>query len=150
MLVSVFTDASWCPHKKVGGWGAWVKSGRGQFQKGGPFKTSVVSSQVAEMYAVLNGITVAMKTGLALPGDTLLVQTDCQSAIYAFGRESKARCSEAQQACIMFKQAKAKHGVIVELRYVPAHTKGDKPRLWVNNLCDSLAREGMLKAREWA
>lgn len=146
MLVTIIADASWDPETGAGGYGYWSVSQRGRHSGGGALKSLARNNNVAEMMAVVNGVHMAFAHEIAMPGDSLLAQTDCQAAILAFeGKrllsvdermivEGLNRLIDAKQADIRFK-------------HVKGHTRGEVPRLWVNNHCDGLAKTGMRDAR---
>ncbi|RQT26124.1 ribonuclease HI [Burkholderia contaminans] len=146
MLVTIIADASWDPETGAGGYGYWSVSQRGRRSGGGALKSLARNNNVAEMMAVVNGVHMAFAHQIAMHGDSLLAQTDCQAAILAFeGKrllsidermivEGLNRLINANQADIRFK-------------HVKGHTRGEVPRLWVNNHCDELAKTGMREAR---
>ncbi|KVQ35718.1 hypothetical protein WK03_35205 [Burkholderia cepacia] len=128
MLVTIIADASWDPETGAGGYGYWSVSQRGRRSGGGALKSVVRNNNVAEMMAVVNGVHMAFAYEIAMPGDSLLAQTDCQAAILAFeGKrllsvdermivEGLNRLIDAKQADIRFK-------------HVKGHTRGEVPRL---------------------
>ncbi|HDR9086283.1 ribonuclease HI [Burkholderia vietnamiensis] len=146
MLVTIIADASWDPQTRAGGYGYWAVSLRGRHSGGGAFKSLVLNNNVAEMMAVMNGLHMAFARQIACPGDTILAQTDCQAAILAFeGKRSlnldERMVVEGLKTMLEVKQA------TIQFRHVKGHTRGEKPRLWVNNRCDALAKTGMREAR---
>jgi hypothetical protein len=83
---------------------------------------------------------------VAFPGDELLIQTDCQAAILAFEgkrvlQEDERIIADGMATIAQIKQAR------IRFRHVKGHTKGDQPRLWVNNHCDALAKQGRHEAQ---
>ena len=150
MLVTVFSDASWCPHKHVGGWGAWVKSQRLTCTKGGELKDRPSSSGEAEIMAIGNAVYVALHSGAARPGDELLIQTDCQHAIRVLEGQAKPKTAGEADVYLILVKWRAQFYLSMRYRHVKAHTNGDQPRLWVNNECDRLARHHMRNARRKA
>ncbi|MDP9155328.1 MAG: hypothetical protein M3O74_13870 [Pseudomonadota bacterium] len=149
MLVSVFADASYDHETRAGGFGCWSKSERGRHSGGGPFKSLARNSGIAEMMACLNAVHLAFVHKVAFPGDSILVQSDCTSAIIAFegGRPLSPDEKLIVDGLNTLLQVK---GSTVRWKHVKAHTRGDQPRLWVNNHCDALAKQGMREAREMA
>jgi ribonuclease HI len=149
MLVSVFADASFDPETRAGGFGCWSKSLRGRHSGGAPFKSLARNNVVAEMMACLNAAHLAFVHLIAYPGDTILIQTDCTPAIAAF--EGRRILQEDEQVIVdglrTLLQIKS---ATVRWKHVKAHTNGDQPRLWVNNHCDHLAKQGMREARAQA
>ena len=148
MVVSVFADASWSNHYKKGGWGCWVKSGRGTAKAHGAFKVELRTSNDAELCAALNAIVWALKRGIAMDGDLVLVQSDCMRVVQLMSG-MQSRLSPAEKSAMkLLAELKKTRSLTIRARHVPGHTAGDQPRLWVNNLCDELARKGFDKARK--
>ena len=148
MLVTVFSDASWCPHVKVGGWGAWVKSERLQHQSGGELKSKPISAREAEVMAIGNAVWLALRMGAARPGDEILIQTDCLHAIDVLNEgKCKRRTSAEVDVCLALVSWRAKYQLTMRFKHVKGHTAGHEPRLWVNNFCDRLAKHYMRQAR---
>lgn len=145
MLVTLFTDASWCPETKVGGWGVWVKSNRGVRQAHGAFKNPPASSNEAEFLAAVNGIFFALKSGIAQNDDTILIQSDCIRVVEIFNSKL-TRFSEIEKTALdLLRKWRDTHKITIKSRHVKAHTsnKNKKPRSWVNNTCDRLAKKSM-------
>lgn len=143
MLVSLFADASFYPMTRAAGWGAWVKSDRGQLQDGGTFRQALQNAGEAELCAVVNGLWLALRRGVACPGDVVLVQSDCMR-VRDLILETTGPNSDVERAAL---ERLDRFGMRLRARHVPGHTSGHKPRLWVNNRCDAIARTGMLEGR---
>src|SRR5690606_28492994 len=79
MIVSVFSDASICTRKRVGGWGAWLKSDRGSIRTGGFFKHQISDITIAEAMAAINGLVAGLRAQLIHSGDRIILQTDNNS-----------------------------------------------------------------------
>ena len=149
MLVSLFSDASWCPHNHVGGWGAWARSERGVAKDFGPFNGVVPDSNIAEVYAVVNGLHMALDYGIAEHADRLLIQTDSQVAIlYLSGPLARQKSEAARRGWQAFHRLVEQHALSWVFRHVPGHTSGKQPRLYVNKLVDQAARTGLQAARD--
>jgi ribonuclease HI len=147
MLVTVIADASFDHKTGAGGYGYWAVSERGRESGGGPFKSASRNNNVTEMMAIVNGVHMAFAKGVAVAGDAILAQTDCQAAILAFeGRRASLQIDEIMMVEAM-RKLMAVHRATIRYRHVKGHTNGGEPRLWVNNLCDSLAKKGMREAR---
>lgn len=83
MLVTVFSDASWCPKTKAGGWGAWAKSERVQWgvQFSGAFRRVVTGSNEAEIMAAACALASTLRSEVAAMGDTILFEIDNEHAL---------------------------------------------------------------------
>lgn len=141
MLVSVFADASFCPDTRAAGWGGWAKSERGTTRSGGPLDR-LDGSLAAEAWAVVRAVEMALHPGaagaVAEPGDYLLIQTDCQAAIFALERDGALRSAliAVRGSCT------------VKFRWIRGHQHHSRaPRYAVNNYCDDEARRHMLEMR---
>ncbi|MFP3609242.1 ribonuclease H family protein [Paraburkholderia sp. SIMBA_050] len=146
--MTVIADASFDHDTGAGGYGYWAVSERGRKSGGGPFKSASRNNNVTEMMAIVNGVHMAFVNGVALDGDAILAQTDCQAAILAFeGRRASLQIDEILMVEAMRKLMLV-HKATIRYRHVKGHTSGGEPRLWVNNLCDSLAKAGMREARD--
>ena len=94
MLITIITDASHCPETKVGGYGYWLASKRGKKGGSGTFKGTVETSSLAEMMAVANSLHIAIADHIVQMDDHVLIQTDCEAAIQAFGHLRKLTPAE--------------------------------------------------------
>jgi ribonuclease HI len=143
MLVTVIADASFDPPTRAGGFGYWAVSERTRKSGGGPFKSLCRNSGIAEMMAIVNAVHLAFVHGVALEGDAILAQSDCTAAITAF--EGKRYSLQPDETMLVegLTRLLALKKATIRFRHVKGHTNGDTPRLWVNNLCDKLAKEGM-------
>lgn len=149
MLVTVITDASYDHETRAGGFGYWAVSERQRHSAGGPFRSLARNNNVAEMMAIINGVHLAFVHEVALPGDAILAQTDCQAAILAF--EGKRLLQEDERIIVDgLKTLLQIRNATVRFKHVKGHTSGKEPRLWVNNHCDALAKKGMREARDAA
>lgn len=147
MRVTVIADASHCPNTKAAGYGYWAVSERGRRGGGGPIRTPVDSSNAAEMAALVNGLFFACKAGIAIAGDHVLLQTDCQSAIDAFESKRSRLSRDERSAKHHLFELKKDFGLTVSFRHVKGHTDRTEARYVTNNLCDQRAKQGMRLAR---
>lgn len=145
MLVSLFCDASFSHAQKVGGWGCWIKSNRGQVSGGGPFKTPMNVSNEAELCAVINAVHLGLKRGIIQSEDTVFVQSDCMRVIHLLqGRRTKLTPVETS-ALAKLANLERKQRLTFRCRWVKGHSRG-KTRHWCNNQCDKIAGAGMNRA----
>lgn len=145
MIVSVFTDASFHLRFKAAGWGCWVKSDRGSFERGGPVKSDVGDVNTAEFLALANGLHVACLSPVVQFGDKIIAQTDNSHVVGVMqGKDWKMTpmMHEARQTINGLLSAQS---LRLEVRHVPGHREG-KPRYVVNNRADELARRGLASA----
>lgn len=147
MLVTIIVDASFCPTTKVAGYGYWIASNRGKLPGGGIIHANTPNSTVAELYAVANGLHIALFSGIAEPQDSIIIQTDCQTVLDVLTGVGKASSKEMKLGLYAVTRIIEANHLLVEYRHVPGHTNGETPRRAANNHCDSRARSFMRKAR---
>ena len=146
MNVTIIADASHCPETKAGGYGFWIASTRGKRGGCGPLKGLVETSTLAEMMAVANAIHQSLIHGLVEPNDSLLIQTDCESAILAF--DLKRKLSEAERKVVLYLQSlESKFALVILFKHVKGHTGKPDARFAANRLCDKSARKEMRRVR---
>lgn len=171
MLISLFSDASLCHIKRVGGWAAWLKSDRGATRTGGHFRTTINDTTIAEAMAVVNGMAAGISIGLICHHDTLLIQTDnngvmgvlngtAQRRITAavrrrrgiswsqLRRDARYHNAEIELVAQKFQQFVELYQIRVLWRHVKGHQKSHDKRSAVNNFCDETARFHMKQARK--
>lgn len=170
MLISLFSDASMCHQKQVGGWAAWLKSDRGSMRLGAPFSVKVADTTIAEAMAVVNALSCGLRDGIILSGDVVLVQTDNNSVMGVLlgtsprkiTRESRRRRKmswsdlrrdvaernlEIGEISAAFSRLTSSRSVTVRWRHVKGHMGNIDPRSAVNSYCDKIARDHMRAAR---
>lgn len=163
--MTLFTDASWCPTSKFGGWGAWARRdgwSRGYFF-GGTFKTRFKSATLAEMGAVANALVWAGRENWLEGVDIVLVQSDSTGALVTIrdnivgAREnphadgismadhtsSIADDRTAAKVLDAIRSAVDLFDLSLEVRHVKGHAGGAHPRSAVNTQCDHIARKNM-------
>jgi ribonuclease HI len=170
MLVTLFSDASMCPERKIGGWAAWLKSDRGSLRGGARFKVRVGDSSMAEAMAVMNGLTVGASEGIIRRKDTVLVQTDNDAVMgilegtvrRSLSLEFKRRRGRSRDQVVKdvgarnqeivivadaFSAFIQENSVVVRWRHVKGHRGKQDRRSAVNTFCDRTARDHMREAR---
>jgi ribonuclease HI len=170
MLISLFSDASMCHQKQVGGWAAWLKSIRGAMRLGGPFSVKVADTTIAEAMAVVNALSRGLRDGIILPGDIVLVQTDNNAVMGVLlgtsprrvtkeirrrrkmswselHRDAAERNLEICEIAAAFSRLTTSRSVAIRWRHVKGHMGTVDPRSAVNSYCDKVAREHMRSAR---
>lgn len=148
MLITLITDASYCPNTGAAGYGYWVVCARGRHVGSGAMKNAVANNNSAEMMAIANALYQSYNHGLVLSGDHVLIQTDCQAAILGFEGKRKNITEEELGVAAYLVKLKSTIGITLGFRHVKGHTRGKTPRTWVNNNCDALAGKAMAQARE--
>jgi len=157
MLVTVFSDASWCPRTRAGGWGAWAKSERVQWgvQFSGAFRRSANGSNEAEIMAAACALASTLRSEVAATGDTILFEIDNEHALRLVMLDAptglRPRTDLEREAIAVLLALKTRHELTFKTRHVKGHSGRERrDRFGVNELCDHLARKHMLKARQRA
>jgi len=147
MLVTIMVDASWCPDTKAAGYGAWLASERRRCRFTGQIQSTVSQAMVAEEMAIVNAIAGALKRGVALAGDTILVRTDCQAAIQLLQKYRKPSAKEEDEIVSAFDYFVKKYGLQMRFKHIKGHSSNQNRASVSNTVCDRHAREQMQKAR---
>lgn len=146
MNVTILGDASHCPETLAGGYGFWIACERGKRGGSGAFREVVPTSTVAEMMAIVNALYCALRFELVLKGDALLIQTDCEAAIFALTDRRKLTTLESE--CVLkMKQFIKDNALEVVYKHVKGHSKNKQSRFLSNNACDRGAKKAMRKKR---
>lgn len=133
--ITLFADASWCPHTKAYGWAYWVKHGDpAQTVLNGGGGSGMESAHFAEIRALEHGIAY-IEGSIDLQGKIVVVQSDCTGALRdltarIMGLEDKFRASRAYS------------------KHVKGHRGHSTPRNSVNTTCDRLAKRHMRHFRQ--
>lgn len=146
-LLTVFTDASWCPRTRVGGWAAWAKrEDMGTFFKAASFKVTLPGSIEAECAAISNAVTLLHRANFLGGDHHVLIKLDCRAVIDHIGRFVDKSSDLLDPYAVQLREA-AERVRCLELRYVEGHCAYDTPRHHVNNRCDRAAYAAMMEAR---
>lgn len=170
MLISLFSDASLCHDQHVGGWAAWLKSDRGGTRAGAAFGIRVRDTSLAEAMAVVNGLTMGVRTGVIHDGDVVLVQTDNNAVMSVLTgtarrqatpavkkrrkmswrrlkREVRDSNIEIDAISSAFSRIVEANGIEIRWRHVKGHSGIVDARSAVNRYCDKVAKQHMRLAR---
>lgn len=147
MIVSLFTDASFCPDTQVGGWGCWMKSDRHQLTTGSPFRNLVTGSNAAEMKALANGLRAALQFGVAEKGDLVIAQVDNMHVVRVMSGLSCKMKGDELEAKKKIAQLVCDNALILEVRHVKGHATSRGGRNRANGVADRIARSKLEKAR---
>lgn len=137
ILCSVFTDASFSPHRKSAGWAAWMKCQGQKWTGYAPFRTLPQDTSTAELLAAINGVHAAVQH---FDPEWIHLVCDCQYVLHRLGRVFDVREHE-RAAFALFDTAT--RGRRFTCKHVKAHCRITEPRSWVNDWCDRHARKAM-------
>lgn len=153
MLTTLFTDASWCPDTRAGGWGAWARNER--MTKGalgsGAFRSLLLGSNEAEVLAAANGLAWCLLEKYVLPGERVLFQLDSQTALRViWGAQIGCRLNGTvpEEGWRFLREKREELGLEYSVKHVKGHSSEEGTRSSVNRRVDGLARAGMLKMRD--
>lgn len=141
MRVTIISDASFCPNTKAAGYGGWVVCNRGNNANGGPLR-GAPDNNAAETMAICNVIWEGMKAKLIHPGDHLIVQTDCSTAIKVY-KEASWKSEQEGVAFKWLNDQLRKYNLTIEFRHVKGHTSTQDQRSKAQRFCDERARSAM-------
>ena len=152
MVVTVNTDASFCPVQKVGGYAFWIKCDMGTIAKSEPIKEAL-NPEDCEFKALANAIHVLEHS--VFNNKTIahvVINSDCKWMFDKIGKKSDHEAGRAIALGIArirknndrIKSAKK----IYTLRYVKAHNGTPDARSWVNDWCDTQAKIAMNAQRK--
>lgn len=147
--ITVFTDGSYCPHTKSGGWAYWIKFGRGEVIResghlnGAPNPTVLEMEAVKQaLYRIVNNAPESLIRNQpeAVIGSVVIVQTDCVPVIHAV---KKTGAGKAFLRTHTFLRG-------IDFRHVKGHRGTEDRRAAVNTWCDKAAGEQMREQRQQA
>ena len=142
MLVTINTDASWCPKEKVGGYAFWISSPWGKFKKYGKFKSKIHDCTKAEMMCIANAIYYLSKKPFYREVKRIIINTDSLYSINYINSQ-KRNVKRWNKARGKIKHLTNLNNIELELRHVKAHTEDlSKPRVYVNDWCDRMSKKG--------
>lgn len=148
MLVSLFTDASFCHRTCAGGWGAFIACERGKRYGGGQIEEYCKDSSHAELLAVRYGLRFAAERKLLRPKDEILLQTDSLTAMEVMETFAvRTRIKEYTEVHDRIRKGLMAWENKLRVRHIKGHSGTGTSRTYVHNKCDRLAHEGMRKAR---
>lgn len=147
-LLTVFTDASFCPETNAGGWAVWAKRlDRSTFFKAGRFKDVMPGAAECEAAAVDIACWHLIRQGYLGGDQHVLIKTDCLEVIDKVGRFAHKDADTLEPYLRHLKVAKDKVRCL-ELRHVEGHKGTKTPRHAVNTRCDKAAKHHMRKMRK--
>lgn len=141
--ITVNTDASY--KDGVGGYAIWIKDDEYTQKVSGACKGEIRDSNAAELCAILNALYILSKKDLSKI-DVIVVNTDSSYAIGYLGKNydrSKYERFDKPYEALLKDISKP-----IKFKKVKGHTKGKDSRHWVNNWCDSKAKEERVKAEK--
>lgn len=150
MDVTIIADASFCPDTGAAGYSFWIACERGKDGKHGAIKAQVKDSTEAEMMALLNGLHYAHKEIFVMPGDVVLLQSDCKNALEILENFETHKRPEIDKLLKFFAHLIKTSEIKVRFKHVKGHTSAATnkgARYAVNRICDKQAKKQMKRKR---
>lgn len=149
-LITLFTDAGFCPRTRLASWAMWAKADGVAIRRSGMFLERPIGSDVAELKAMANGISLVISIMRPAHGAKIIAQTDFIAIVSAMTapKIKRAKTRDRWQAAIdVVRDKLARSGVTVEYRHVKGHKGTKTPRNAVNTECDKECRRLLKEAR---
>lgn len=167
-VLTLFTDASYCPSTGAGGWGAWMRFGpdaRHIRRHSGQLKSDAQNSTGAELAAVVNGLVLvryvlrveaeeiaaadARRPSPRFGGSTIVaLRTDSQEAVRILRGRGSCHHSYAAECAAAALEIVSEGKWDFRPEWVKGRRGTQDPRAAVNTWCDKAAGEHMRVLRE--
>ncbi len=146
MLVTINTDASYHPHEKVAGFAFWIVCDDFKLVKSGELRKKCHRPEVAEFRCIINAVHLLFQQDCKKISKIIL-NTDCLNVIHLLKRDGVAIRRYKLNGDWSSNMVKMFYGIVgqtpIEFRHVKAHVSTDTARSWVNDWCDSNAKQAM-------
>lgn len=147
MLVTITTDASFCPIIKKASFAFCIACDEIKIRRSGLLRKNVKCSSQAEFKCIVNALYV-MATSVNGNIDRIIVNTDSMNCIHIFNKDKAmikrwGLSSWGYNYMSGFKKIIKQYNInpsIIELRHVKAHSGTDTARQWTNEWCDQQAK----------
>lgn len=147
MLVTINTDASWCPDTLIATYAFWAVSDNFRIVKTGTFKNKCLNPSEAESKCIIN----ALKSVLIHKDITnVIINTDSQQSIDLFTTSTSHLRGENKETWASLRKVYKEvcGSVKITFRHVKAHTRVSDARSFVNRWCDTQAKKQLREARK--
>lgn len=141
MLVTINTDASFCPKTKLGAYAFWIVCNQARIKHSAIFKNKLKNETEAEAMCILNAFHVISKskiTGIS----KIILNSDAKYFMpFIQKRPQLLKQFNKLQTQLVLKYS-LKRGWY-DFRHVKAHVTTDGARNWVNDWCDTEAKKAL-------
>lgn len=151
MLVTLFTDAGFCPDTRCASYAVWAKANGRTLRHAGVLRGEVPGSEIAELRALANGVALVLSTIKPPAGSRIIAQTDCQVAINAMlgtGFKKAHAQERVRHAVEDIRNRLLAAEVAIEYRHVRGHKGVVTARNAVNTWCDAECTRHLRQARD--
>lgn len=150
MWVTCYTDASWHPDNKVGGWAYALVSNRGRHSKSGRCPKWVKCSNTAEFSAIVAGIYRALREWDDVEG--VSIHTDSQIAItylrfYPYGVPENLKRKDWLGLRRKLWEIIEEHAIKVKFTHVKGHQRNCTVKAYMNNKVDDMSRKARTRKK---
>lgn len=115
----------------------WIRSENKWLTGSQPLKTPNLQSNEAELFGIIIALTKVAENEYLRTADIIVVNCDNQVALKAMTKQERIP-EIAKPYLELINQAIPRNKV--RYKWVKGHTRGEKPRNWVNNWCDKEVR----------
>ena len=148
MLITLFTDAGYCPIIRRGSFAAWAKADGGTMREHGVLQGELETAGVAEARAVVNGLFLATRKFRPEPSSRVIVASDCEEAMKALTNALTPKAMKRHaDAVAHFQRICDRHQLSVSFRHVKGHSVLTDTRRWVNRWCDKACTRALKEIR---
>jgi len=146
-ILTVFSDTSLCHETGAAGYGVWMRDSQPGKLYGGTYDQKIISSNMGEFLAVLRALIHAEEDDLLSRVHYVVFVCDNQRVVDLLNGSNTAVDWE-RKALLELRQILGKYKLDWKANKVKAHSGTGKPRTWVNDQCDKMARKHMLEQRQ--
>lgn len=145
--ITINTDASFHPQKKVGGYAFYIICDTFRIQKGGMFKSNPKTPMEAEMMCMANALFTLLSQKELPTTKWIIINSDCLFSFEKIGRKKKNTIGKQVAEILRKVRLKTSYRNAImpkfEFRHVKAHNGTDDARSFINNWCDKEAKKWM-------
>jgi ribonuclease HI len=145
--ITINTDASFHPEKKVGGYAFYIVCDLFKIQKGGMFKTQPKTAMEAEMMCMANALHTLLSQKELPSTKWIIINSDCLFSFEKIKRKSQSDIGRRVAEILRKVRIRMSYMGLIkpefEFRHVKAHNGTNDARSWVNDWCDKEAKKWM-------
>ena len=138
--ITINTDASFHPVKKVGGYAFYIICDLFKIQKSGMYKKNPKTPTESEIMCIGNAVATLLAQKELPECNILIINNDCYSA---FVHINKGKTNNSKIVLKLINKAKKITGCKQEFRHVKSHNGTPDARSYVNDWCDREAKKWM-------
>lgn len=152
-IVTINTDASFSYNHKKASYAFWIVSDYGKLCRYGALKGNTKTPTHGEFKCIVNALH-CLFVYLKWPITKIIVNTDSMNSIHLLKNDKvslkmyridKKQFKEELSAWHSINWRYISKKVSIKFRHVKAHTNTDSARSWVNQWCDTKAKESLSK-----